>query len=141
MTETPPSSPPTSRRRRTKAEAEEPAPPLPAEPVALQVPAEQPAAVPAPQPDGIERDLIPFPNSKLCRHDVVQVVDKDNRHWGQFIIVGDVLRGRVHGFYLTEGRKKEFITVDEVHCHFVGKSKVRSQQPCSPKWISDNRPS
>lgn len=60
-------------------------------------------------------------------------------------MVGDHILNKVHGYYLVEGGKKEYITVDLQHCLFIGRpiagsGGVRSTQPCSPKWIADNRP-
>lgn len=59
-------------------------------------------------------------------------------------MVGDHILNKVHGYYLVEGMKKEYITVDLQQCLFIGRQTpgsgaVRSSQPCSPKWISDNR--
>lgn len=83
-----------------------------------------------------------FAGSTLAQFDVVQVTKIGERTYGLFIIVGDVLRGKVHGFHFVgEGGKKEFITVDEDSVHLIGSSKVRSKTPCSPKWVADNRPS
>ena len=86
-------------------------------------------AAPVPEPT--------LPNSPFHRHDVVQVLDVTSRHYGQFFMVGDVLHNKVHGYHLTQGMKKEYITVDAQNCWYIGSAKVRSAQPCSPKWIAD----
>lgn len=74
------------------------------------------------------------------RHDVVQIMDPDSRHLGGFLIVGDVLGDKVHGYYYTEGRQKQFLTVALRFCWHMGTSRIRAQYNCSPKWISDYRP-
>lgn len=74
---------------------------------------------------------------KFQRFDAVQIVNQGLRTYGLFFIVADFRQGKVHGFHLTEGSKKEFITVAESDCAYVGASRVRSNNPCSPKWLSD----
>lgn len=78
-----------------------------------------------------------LPNSQFHRHDVVQVLDMASRHYGQFFTVGDVQNRKVHGYLMTAGGHKEFITIEQQHCWFIGSAKIRSATPCSPKWISD----
>lgn len=98
----------------------------------------QPPMAPEP-PSRRQEEELPFHNSSLCKHDVVQILSKTGRNFGMLMVVGDVVRGRAHGYCLMEGGKKEYVTVDEKDCWFIGKSKIRSQNPCSPKWIADNR--
>lgn len=105
-----------------------------ASPVAAPLPSPPVTHPPAPLPEQ------PLEHSPFRKHDVVQVLDLNSRHYGQFFMVGDVLRGKVHGYYLTPGRHVEYVTVEQAYCWFIGSSKVRSPLPCSPKWISDNRP-
>jgi hypothetical protein len=80
-----------------------------------------------------------LPNSPFSRHDVVQITDPTSRHYGQFFIVGDVQFHKVHGYYMAPGLQKEHVTIDHHHCFYIGSAKVRSANPCSPKWISDHR--
>ena len=115
--------------------AEVPIPP----PVLKPAPAAAPSFPPQPPPQPPLADELP--GSPFKRHDVVQILDRNSRLYGAFFIIGDVLRGRAHGYFLSEGLKKEFVTVEVAHCWYVGSSKVRSQVSCSAKWISDNRPS
>lgn len=78
--------------------------------------------------------------SQLRRHDVVQVTDQTSRLYGMFFIVGDVRHNKVHGYYIAEGRSKNFVTVPlELVRAVGGKALVRSSTPCSPKWIADNQ--
>lgn len=137
--------PPTKRssRRRPPTDAGELEPTaLASSSDAVVSPAPEPPAVfptaPLPQPPP-SPDVIP--GTTLRKHDVVQIIDPKSRHYGQFIMVGDMTRGKVHGYYMCEGHHKEFVTVDAVYCWHVGSAKVRAQVCCSPKWISDNRPS
>ena len=90
------------------------------------------AAPPVPEPS--------LPNSPFKLHDVVQITDKSSRHYGQFFTVGDVSRNKVHGYYMMEGMKKDYVTIEMQHCFYIGTAKVRSANPASPKWLSDKRP-
>ena len=103
---------------------------------AAAAPQPQPAMPPPapPQPPELAATL---PNSPFHLHDVVQVLDRSSRHYGQFFMVGDVVRNKVHGYYLTEGLKKEHITIELQHCWYIGSAKIRSANPCSPKWHAD----
>ena len=109
--------------------------PEPAEPEPL--PTAVPAPLPAVAPPAVLGAAAPSP---FKRHDVVQILDTTSRNYGGFFVVGDVLRDQVHGYLMAEGRKKEFVTVRIPNCWYIGTAKVRSQNPCSPKWIADNRP-
>lgn len=85
---------------------------------------------------------VQLPGSALCKHDVVQIIDPKHVFYGLFFVVGDVLRDRVHGYHMVEGHgRKEYVSVDSSACYYIGEAKIRSQNPCSPKWIADNRPS
>jgi len=88
-------------------------------------------------PNAVQRVLIP--GSDLSKHDVVQIADQGSRTHGMFFMVGDVFRTKVHGYYILEGSKKEFITVDRDKVVIIGPSKVRAEKSCSDKWISDHR--
>ena len=114
-----------------------PSTPVEATPVAPPV-AEIP---PPPFVEEIEPADVPsLQGSGLRPHDVVQVIDPGSRLYGAFFAVGDVRHGKVHGYYMTEGRAKQFITVAVNMVHPVTKgAKVRSANPCSPKWLSDNQ--
>lgn len=77
--------------------------------------------------------------SPLKLHDVVQIIDPQSRIYGAYFTVGDVRNGRVHGYYISEGRAKSFVTIPVNMVHRVGgQAKVRSSNPCSPKWLSDH---
>lgn len=89
---------------------------------------------PLPPPEGH------FPGTEFSRFDVVQILDKDSRLYGMFLVIGDIVAGKVHGYYFVEGKLRQFATVDIQHCWPCGTSRVRFANPCSPKWISDNRP-
>lgn len=121
------------------------------EPLATAVPAPQPVI-----PDNVLREAfapaipvgsvpvhreppagMPLGNSPFHQHDVVQILDETSRHYGGFLIIGDVLGNRVHGYCVSEGRKQDYITVPLNLCWYIGRAKMRSKTPCSPKWISD----
>lgn len=109
-----------------------PAPPVPAPPIVIL--REPGAQLPAPAVPVAEPTL---PNSPFRRHDVVQVLDMASRHYGQFFMVGDAQNRKVHGYLMTAGGHKEFVTIEQQHCWYIGSAKIRSATPCSPKWISD----
>jgi hypothetical protein len=119
-------------------------------PTAVAVPVAQtepepPPAVPVPLRPGPEEQHVPdrgkpIPNSPFHQHDVVQILDPVSRHYGGFFIVGDMVRDRVHGYFLAEGRQKQFVTIELRYCWFIGSAKVRSPLPCSAKWIADYGP-
>jgi len=125
--------------------------PDPAPPAPISAPAATTTEVPTPKPPPplVEvaaapsiPSILPLPGSPFHQHDVVQVLDRSSRHYGQFFMVGDVRYNKVHGYYLTEGLHKDYITVDIQYCLFIGSPKagsgaVRSAQPCSPKWLAD----
>lgn len=72
-------------------------------------------------------------------NDVVQVNDPSSRHYGCFFVVADARHGKLHGWYMMEGLKKEFLTVPFGTVHYIGSAKVRTRVGTSPKWQSDNR--
>lgn len=95
-------------------------------------------AVPVPlRPGPQEQRGKPIPNSPFHQHDVVQIQDPVSRHYGGFFAVGDVFRERVHGYFMAEGRQKQFVTIELRYCWFIGTAKIRSQAPCSPHWVSE----
>jgi hypothetical protein len=71
--------------------------------------------------------------------DVVQVYSKEHRHYGVLFQVGDVKGGSVHGYILSEGGKREFITVKAGELHLIGESRVRLKVPCSGQWLAEHR--
>lgn len=129
-----------SRQRRLKPSTVAAAGPPPEESVPAPPPV--PVAVIEPPLPRIE-EVEPAPihcigNSNLYQHDVVQIIDPASRLFGLLFAVGDVKKGRVHGYYLTEGRQKQFVTINLDMVYRVGGlAKVRSATPNSPKWLSD----
>lgn len=136
----------------TPAAGASPAPTVPEpavpEPAAVEPPTPVVAARPhvlmplQPPPPAQPTEEPPIPNSPFHRHDVVQVLDVNSRHYGLLFMVGDVHNRKVHGYHLTAGLHKEYVTVEIQHCLFIGRQTrgskmVRSAQPCSPKWVSD----
>jgi hypothetical protein len=116
-------------------------PPPPPPPFVLREQAPARPGVAGPQSPPGDKNL-ELPGSPFHKHDVVQVVDPKHSFYGLFFVVGDVLRDKVHGYHMVEGHgRKEYITVDMSAVYYIGSSKVRSQNPCSPKWIADNRAS
>lgn len=110
-------------------------------PIPLMIPAPigpgmQPGSAlgPPPAPEPI------IAGSPFRRHDVVQILDPESRHYGGVLIVGDVLRDKVHGYFFTEGRHRDYITINIKYCWYLGTSRARAMNACSPKWIADNRP-
>lgn len=81
----------------------------------------------------------PIAGTPFRLNDVVQVNDPSSRHYGCFFVVADARHGKLHGWYMMEGLKKEFITVPFGTVHYIGSAKVRTRVGCSPKWQSDNR--
>lgn len=73
----------------------------------------------------------------FAKYDVVQINNPEHINYGMFFIVGDSRNGKLHGFAISDHRKKEYLTVPEKDCHRIGVSKVRSTKTCSDKWISD----
>lgn len=112
-----------------------PSEPQPQEPTALAPPPTSPgSAVVSPDPKLV------IPGSALLRHDVVQVNENGHANYGLLFIVGDVVRGKVHGYHMTERHgQKEFITVPESAVLRIGASRIRAAQPCSAKWRSDHQ--
>lgn len=103
--------------------------------VAAPEPEPEPSSVPLVTP-AVPASPTPLPEP-IKKHDVVQVIDTTSRHYGGFFVVGDVIRDQVHGYLVSEGRKKEYVTVRLRDCWYIGTAKIRSQTPCSPKWLSD----
>ena len=96
-----------------------------------------PPSVPAHLLPGSALGPIPAPEpllhgSPFRRYDVVQILDPDSRNYGGFLIVGDVMGDKVHGYFLTEGRQRQFVTVRIQFCWHLGTSRVRLLNPCSP---------
>lgn len=81
---------------------------------------------------------VPIVGTDFCKHDVVQVIDATSRLLGVFFILGDIKRGKAHGYYMLEGQKKEFVTVPVQHIWHIGTAKIRAQTVVSEKWKSDN---
>lgn len=145
QTTTEPTAPVTTRRRRVQTQELAPLPtgPNPIEPVMEPIPQAQPEAAPQAAPVVVAEVARPgpdkFPNTDLSRFDAVQVINAQNRHYGLIFAVGDVRFGKVHGYFIAEGRNKQYVTIDLSDCHRIGESKIRTTTPCSPKWTSDNR--
>lgn len=112
--------------------------------MALTVPAPAPAELPT--VDDIAKVAAPaapedpqIAGTPFRMNDVVQVNEPGNRHYGVFFVVSDARHGKIHGWYMMEGLKKEFITMPVGSVHYIGSAKVRTRVGCSPKWLSDNR--
>lgn len=67
----------------------------------------------------------------------MQVASENSMHNGMLFIIGDIRGGRAHGFYMNN-RKREYITVNTDEIVRIGRTKISSREPCSPKWLSDN---
>jgi hypothetical protein len=72
-------------------------------------------------------------------HAVVQVFNPSSPFYGVLFIIGDVKDGRVHGFHMLAGGKKEYVTVGTEECFPIGVSKARSKAPCSPQWMEEHK--
>jgi hypothetical protein len=145
----PPSAPPTTEPAPVPMPALSPPPPpgpfggftpttqnrLPSMPTPAPAPASHGAFTPLPPPGPC------FPGTDFRRFDVVQILEPESRLYGMFLVIGDILGDKVHGYYFAEGKQRQFATVRMQFCWPCGTSRVRFQNPCSPKWISDNRPS
>lgn len=126
------------RSRQRRQSAIQPPPP---EPV-VEAPIEPPPAPPKPVEEIEKEHSAPktLGGSGLSQHDVVQIIDPQSRLYGGFMAVGDVRNNKVHGYYVAEGRAKHFVTIPLGMVHPIGgQAKVRSSNPCSPKWLSDNQ--
>lgn len=113
---------------------------------AMAVPPPAPATMPA-QVAETPKMFIPRPTASqygVAPNDVVQIMNRESRLYGILFIVGDVDRERVHGFYLLQGGKKEFVTVnisELVHDNriaVIGEARVRTRESCSSKWLMDH---
>lgn len=74
--------------------------------------------------------------------DVAQVNKQESPHFGVIFVVGDVKAGKVHGYYLSQGANKLFVTAKTSECEYVGSlpegiGLVRSRTPCSEQWLKD----
>lgn len=67
-------------------------------------------------------------------HDVVQVYNQTSSFYGVLFQIGDIQKGKAHGFYMLPGGRKEFATVGVDECRFIGESRVRSKEPTSQQW-------
>jgi hypothetical protein len=85
--------------KRASKRRPEPVPAVDVSPPTVPVSPEPKIVSPAPQVVTQEPLL---GNSPFHRYDVVQVLDTTSRQFGQFFVVGDAHRGRVHGYYLMD---------------------------------------
>jgi hypothetical protein len=74
--------------------------------------------------------------------DVVQIANNENKMLGLLFIVSDIRNHKIHGYYLLPNGKHEYVTVGEDEVLHVGpktKGHIRSRNPCSPKWLTENK--
>jgi hypothetical protein len=81
----------------------------------------------------------PPPDAPPWLHNVVQVIDRESRHWGVLFQLGDIKDGKAHGYRIKEGGGREFFTVGANQIHTIGESKVRLKRPCSDQWMGEHR--
>jgi len=73
-------------------------------------------------------------------YDVVQVINSKSKYYGVLFIVGDMVDTTIHGFYVTPGGGREFVTVDiseiktDKACGIMGEAIVKARNPCSEEW-------
>lgn len=70
---------------------------------------------------------------------VVQVFNPTSPYYGVLFIIGDIKGGKVHGFHMLAGGRKEYVTVGTEECFPIGVSKSRSKEPCSPQWKLEHK--
>mgnify|MGYP001571680182 FL=1 len=76
--------------------------------------------------------------SGLAVHAVVQVTNPTSPFYGVLFQIGDMQGGKVHGFHMMSGGRREYVTVEIHECFLIGMSKVRSKEPCSPQWKQEH---
>jgi hypothetical protein len=69
-------------------------------------------------------------------HDVVQVNNPNSEHFGVLFQIGDINEGKLHGFIMHTGGRKEFVTVGVGEVIVVGIARMRSKQPVSEQWAA-----
>jgi len=122
------------------------APPAPVEPPAAPFNLNwEKAGNPRAEPEEVKQPPASLPvvtvsaPGAFAPYDVVQVYNNESRYYGVLFQVGEMKEGSVHGYFLKEGGKREFITVKAGEIKLIGESRVRLRQPCSGKWLSEHR--
>lgn len=97
-------------------------------------------ASPAPVPEQQGPTPVAPIKPSLNKWDLAQVTKADSPSFGIVFVVGEIKNGKVHGYYLTQGPTKVFVTVNAAECEYVGSlpegiGLVRSKTPCSEQWL------
>lgn len=92
----------------------------------------------APPPAPAQPSVVPF-NGVVEIHDVVQVTSRESRYYGVLFQVGDMTSEEVHGFYISPGGTKTWVTESVDSVTRIGTSVTRAHKSVSPEWEERRR--
>ena len=97
-----------------------------------KAPEPEPAAPPAPPTPPAQVALAT--EGDYLKFSLFQIINKESRAFGVIFSLGGATDAELHGYYLTPGPTKNFITAPVADCKLVGMGEVKSHNATSPEW-------